>query len=359
MESQPFYKSTLEPTSVWNKLTGKRSEKNAIVEINNLLAEKPLMEVKAEDIQTVLKPYQLNLFTDFTDGSLRELYQTYLRYCFEDNHLDEEEIGRLKHLKRLLGLKEEDVDLVHHRVCQEVYERELETALEDHRLDKKELKFLENLRTKLQLPPAVATRLHQHKAQAIIFQFIKGVIADERLSPDEEVELQALTENLQVAPTLDESTQRQLTTYRLLWQVENGELPAIHVPIALEKGEVCHYLTSSTWIEEPANPKQKPGKKPLSSKLLEGTYWKVEEGTILPANTQTDAPTGKLYLTNQRMILRGNEQEKYVHLDSITDFQPHSDGIAIFKNKGKTLLLALRDDAEVFSILLGRVLRDR
>jgi hypothetical protein len=359
MESQPFYKSTQEPTSIWNMLTGQRSEKNAIVEINNLLAEKPLLEITPADIQTIVKRYQLNLHTDFKDGSLRELYQAYLRYCFEDNHLNEEEIERLKHLKRLLGLGEQDVDLVHHRVCQEVYERELEVALDDHRLDKKELKFLENLRTKLQLPPALAARLHQHKAQAIIFQFIKGAIADERLSPDEEAELQTLAEHLQATPTLDKSTQRKLATYRLLWQVENGDLPAIHVPLDLGKNEVCHYLTRAVWHDDPVNAKRKPEGKTLSSKLLEGTYWKATEESVLPANAVSGVPEGKLYLTSQRLLFRSDDQEKVVHLDTIINFQPYSDGILVYKNKGQNVLLALKQDAEVFSILLGRVLRDK
>jgi len=359
MESQPFYKSTPEPTSVWKKLTGKRPEKNAIIEINNLLAEKPLLEVKAEDIQAILKPYQLNLHTNFKDGSLRKLYQAYLRYCFEDNHLDKEEITRLKHLKRLLGLGEQDVELVHHRVCQEVYERELEAALEDHRLDQKELKFLESLRNKLQLPPAVAARLHQHKAQTIIFQFIKGAIADERLSPDEEAELQTLAEHLQVKPRLDKSTQRQLATYRLLWQVENGDLPTMHVPMELGKEEVCHYLTNATWRDDPASPRQRPEGKTLSSKLNEGTYWKIAEGSAISTNIPTDTPTGKLYLTNRRLFFRADKQEKAIQLDSILDFQPYADGIVIFKNKGQNVLLVLKEDTEVFSILLGRVLRDK
>ena len=359
MESQPFYKSTPESNSIWNKLKGQSLEKIARVEINNLLAAKPVLEITYEDIQAILERYQLNLHTDFKDGSLRELYQTYLRYCFEDNHLDEKEITRLKHLKRLLGLGEADVDLVHHRVCQEVYERELEAALEDHRLDQKELKFLEDLRNKLQLPSAVATRLHQHKAQAIIFQFIKGAVADERLSPDEEAELQALVEHLQVTPAIDESTQRQLATYRLLWQVENGELPAIHVPLNLAKDEKCHYLISAIWQDNPALPNHRPEDKSLSAKLSEGTYWKASKESVLPTNIPSDAPTGKLYLTNQRLLFRSDKLEKVIQLDAIVDFQPYADGVAICRNKGQNELIVLKENTEVLAILLGRVLRDK
>lgn len=359
METQPFYKSTLEPASIWSKLTGKRLEKNAIVEINNLLAEKPLLEITAEDILTILDTYQLKLHTNFTDGSLRELYKIYLRYCFEDNHLDEEEIKRLKHLKRLLGLSEQDVDMAHHRVCQEIYERELEVALEDYRLDEKERRFLKDLRTKLQLPAEVADRLYQHKAESIIFQFIKGTLADERLSSQEEDELDTLVEQLQIEPKMDDATQRQLATYRLLWQIENRDLPVFHVPIELLQYEKCHFLMDAGWHDDSSSPKDTPNGPPLAAKLLEGSYWRPAEGLVLSENMKQDAPTGKLYLTNQRLIFRTEKQEKYIRLDNILDFRTYQDGIFVYNNKGQNVILATPTQADVFAILLGRVLRDK
>ena len=357
METQPFYKSTLEPVSVWNKLTGHRSEKNAIIEINNLLSEKPVLEITSEDIQEILDIYQLNLYTDFKDGSLRELYKTYLRYCFDDNHLDEDEIQRLKHLKRLLGLSEQDVEMAHHRVCQEIYERELDAALEDNRLDAKERRFLRHLQTQLQLPRPVAHRLYKHKAQTIIIQFIKGAIADERLSPEEENELQTLCDHLQVAPQLDEITQKQLAKYRLLWQVENGDIPPIFVPIKLQREERCYFLADAVWYDDFKYPKRIPEGKSLRTKLQEGTYWKPLPERIVP-EVSTPPAIGKLYLTNERLIYRVAEQEKSIRLATITDFQAYSDGLCIFKDKGKNTILAMKEQADVLAILLGRVLRD-
>ena len=359
METQPFYKSTLEPVSMWSRLTGHRSEKNAIIEINNLLSEKPVLEITSEDIQAILNNYQLNLYTDFTDGSLRELYKTYLRYCFDDNHLDEDEIKRLKHLKRLLGLSEQDVEMAHHRVCQEIYERELDAALEDLRLDEKERRFLRNLQTRLQLPPQVAHRLYQHKAQTIIIQFIKGAIADERLSPEEEHELQTLIDHLQVDLKLDEATQKQLAKYRLLWQVENGDVPTIFVPIKLQRQEHCYFLADAVWYDDRrAASKQKPAEKPLRTQLQEGDYWKPSAEPITPDATGTPPATGKLYLTNERLLYRSGNQEKSIRLSSIVNFQAYADGMLIAKDKGKNTILSMKDQADVLAILLGRVLRD-
>lgn len=343
---------------MWSKLTGQRSEKNAIIEINNLLSEKPLLEITPEDIQVILNAYPLNLYTDFKDGSLRELYKTYLRYCFDDNHLDEDEIKRLKHLKRLLGLSEQDVEMAHHRVCQEIYERELDTALEDLRLDEKERRFLSNLQTRLQLPRQVANQLYQHKAQTIIFQFIKGAIADERLSPEEEHELQTLIDHLQVEPKLDEATQKQLAKYRLLWQVENGDIPTIFVPVKLQSQEQCYFLADAVWYDDRSTARKKPAVKSLRSQLQEGDYWKTSSELITPNATGTQPAMGKLYLTNERLLYRTADQEKSVRLSSIVSFQAYADGLLISKDKGKNTILAMKEQADVLAILLGRVLRD-
>lgn len=360
-EVKAFYKSDLEPQSIWDKIKGQKSEKNAVTEINNLFSEKPIMEVTPQDIQAILEKYELNLYTDFSDGSLRELYKIYLRFCFEDNHLDEEEIVRLKRLKKLLGLTDKAVEIANHHICQEVYERELDAALEDQRLDDKELQFLKQLQNRLQLPQSWADSLYQHKAQSIIIQFVKGAIADERLSPDEEKEMEALADNLGVEPDLDAATQAELAKYRLLWQIENGDLPSIYVPIKLKTDEQCYFLTDARAYEEKKNHKEateQPGE-PLRIRLTLGDYWRAEHS--LPFTSADDAwkslADGKAYISNQRIILRENDSEKNIRLSLIQDFRVYPNGIMLYREKSKRLFIQTLENTDVFSMILGRVLR--
>ncbi len=355
---QIFFKNALESTSFWNKLAGKKSEKNAVIEINNLLAEKPLPDIQPEDIQAVMDKYSLNLFNNFDDGSLRELYKKYLRYCFEDNHLDEQEIVRLRHMKRILGLSDKAVEIANHQICYEVYERELETALEDYQLDKKEAQFLKHLQTKLHLPQDIADTLYQSKAQSIIINFIKGAIADERLSPDEEAELQSLADNLDVAPRLDDATQADLAKFRLLWQMENGELPAIHIPVKLKTDEACYFLADATWyIDKGKQPKST--KFHLRTKLIKGTYWKAQEEPInLTDRRWKQKATGKIYITNQRIIFRSNNTEDSLELSNVIDYTSYQEGIYIARSGKKNWLIHLPGNRDIFSMILGRVLRD-
>ena len=355
-----FYRSELEPISLWDKLKGQKSEKNAVIEINNLLSEKPIMEVTAEDIQAILDKYELNLYKNFSDGSLREIYKTYLRFCFDDNHLDEEEILRLKQLKKVLGLSDKAVEIANHHICQEVYERELDAALEDHRLDEKELHFLKQLQNKLQLPQSWVNTIYQHKAQSIIIQFVKGAIADERLSPDEEQELQALTDNLGIEPQFDAATQTGLAKYRLLWQIENGEIPAIYVPIKLRSDEHCYFLSDARVFEAKKSSKEESNTVPLRVRLQEGNYWHSED--VMPFVSQGDAwknlSDGKAYITNQRIIMRENDDEKSIKLTVIKDLKVYPNGLMLYRDKGKSLFVQTNDNTDVFTMILGRVLRD-
>ena len=359
---QAFYKAALEPVSLWSKVTGQKNEKNAIIEINNLLSEKPIAEVSTSDIQAILSKYQLNLYRDFREGSLRELYKKYLRYCFDDNHLDEAEIQQLRHLKRLLGLSARDVEVVNHQVCLEVYERALDEVLEDHRLDDKEIDFLRQLQHRLQLPPAMVENLYQHKAQHIVMNFIKGAVANSQLSPEEEAELQTLIDNLNIHPEWAEQTQAELAKYRLFWQIENDALPPLFVPIRLQEKEECYFLGDA--LPYQATVAEKPRKQLnilLHHKLSEGTYWRsAPAGTFHPAETAwKQQEQGKLYLTNQRLLLRQSKQETAISLNSILDFDHYRNGILLQIAKRRPLFLAIETSADIFAMLLGKVLRER
>ena len=360
-EVKAFYKSSLDSPSLWERIKGQKSEKNAVTEVNNLFSETPIMDVTSQDIQTILDKYELNLYTDFSDGSLRELYKTYLRFCFDDNHLDEEEIACLKKLKKLLGLTDKAVEIANHQVCQEVYERELDAALEDHRLDEKELEFLRQLQNRLQLPQSWVNSLYQHKAQSIIIQFVKGAIADERLSPEEEQELRALADNLSVEPDFDAATQAELAKYRLFWQIENGELPSIYVPIKLKSNEQCYFLADAYAYEEKKNLKANEDLplEPLRVRLGQGNYWRSDKP--LPFVSGGDAwktlAHGKAYITNQRLILHEDKTEKNIKLAAITDFRVYPNGIMLFRDKSKRLFIQTMENTDVFSMILGKILR--
>ena len=363
LHAQAFYKSDLEPVSVWNKLTGKKYRNNAVIELNNLLSERPLLEVSESDVWNILDRYDLNLFRDFDDGSLYDLYKRYLRYCLEDNHLDNEEIKRLRHLKNVLGLSELDVATANHQVCQEVYERALDDALEDQRLDAKELDFLRHLRQDLQLPAAVADAIYQRKAPALIIDFIKGTVGDGPLSSEEESELRVLVDHLNVAPLWGEKTQTELAKYRLFWQIENESLSPIFVPLSLQPGELCYFLCDIIWHEviDDRLPLSTPASGAIRNKLANGTHWRNNRRrTIhLAEGAWRTTDSGKLYLTNRHLIFRNAEVQIMIHLESVLDFDHYQNGILLYRRKnGPVFFTTSAGASDIFAMMLARLLRE-
>jgi len=94
----------------------------------------------------------------------RELYQRYLKHCFDDGFLSAQEIAELRHLQDLLHLDAADLGAVHDSVALEVYGEAVDEVLADFRLDEDEAAFLTGLRESLQLSEAAAERIYEERA---------------------------------------------------------------------------------------------------------------------------------------------------------------------------------------------------
>jgi hypothetical protein len=68
---------------------------------------------------------------------------------------------------------------------------------------------------------------------------------------------------------------------------------------------------------------------------------------------------GTLYLTNKRLILTGAKKNANIRLDKILNISPYSDGVEIDKETGKKPVLQFTDRADIFCIMLERLLRER
>ena len=89
----------------------------------------------------------------------KQLYRRYLKHCFEDKRLSQEERADLAHLRALLHLSTPDLIAIHDAVAIEVYGEAVHDVLEDFVLDDDEAEFLRELRTQLGLTEATAERI--------------------------------------------------------------------------------------------------------------------------------------------------------------------------------------------------------
>jgi envelope transporter Tic110/Armadillo-like protein len=355
-----FKTRELKKPSFIQKILGGRPKENGINEINNLLAEKNLKSVTIEDIQTIANNYKINLNKKFRPH-VKELYGQYLTHCLDDKHLSEQEIDDLKHLKELLGLNDKEIEEIHNQIAGKIYKTEVDKAVGDGRLDDQEVKFLEKLQKDLKLPEEITSDIYNESAHSLLEKFITDALSDERLSPDEETELTAICKSLNVKMETDEKTQAVLDKYKLYWQIENGDIPAIDVQINFQKSEQCYFHTHCDWLEQRRVTKRiNYGGPTMRIKIAKGVYWRAGSLAVQPVSEDvwTTIDSGDLYMTNKRLVFMGTKGNKTIRLSKILDFTAYYNGIDIQKETGKSPFLAFEINTDIFSMILGRAISE-
>lgn len=357
---QAFQKQARKQPSFFQKLFGIKPRKNAVIDINNLLAERKLEDITVEDIEGIAAQYRANLKKHLR-RDIRDLYGHYLAYCLTDKHLSDAEIQNLKQLRHLLGLNENEIRALHHEIAGEVFREEFEEALQDKDIDEDEHAFLLKLKENLQLPEEITSAIYQKKSRELLDDFMNEALSDERLSPEEEKEFYAIADRLGLTLDLDAKTRAVLEKYKLYWQIENGDLPEQDVSIRLQKNEVCYFQVYADWFEQRQQTRRiNYGGPTMRIKIANGLYWRT--GSLGVKAVKEDVwkhlDSGKLFVTNKRILFMGDSRNKMIRLNRILDFDAYANGVEIQKDRGRTPFLEFDSQVDIFCMILGRVLSD-
>jgi hypothetical protein len=362
MTQQLFNHANFINRSFFQKLFRQYPDENAIIELNNLLASKPLRDISISDVSKIESQYKVNLTTEF-QLNLEEFYAVFLNQCLQDKVLTNEELDELKHLKLILSLDDKTISNLHKKIGTIVYKKSFEEAVADGRLTKDEEEFLNKLENDLKLPKVLAEKISSETRTAFIQNYISNVITDERLSPDEEKEIQTIATSLNVNVELNDKTKQQLQKLKVYWALENLELPTIQPDIALQKSESCYFQISNVnWYElRKVTQRVSYSGYSTSFKVAKGFY--LRSGSYAPRSYSTDQMTlidrGTVYLTNKRLIFTGNKKNSNIRLEKVLNIQPYTDGVEIGKETGKSPTLQVPDRADIFCMILERLLRER
>ena len=357
--AEPFKNKPLEEPSFLGGLIGRKPRRNGLIAVNNLLAAAITVEdVSVRDAEAAAAQWSLRLGSRFRHERL-DLASDFLNHCLADRRLDDIELDRLRHLRRILRLRKDDVNEIKARAVKAVYSESVEDVLLDHYLDDDERDFLDRMADNLGLPDNVAERIFVSQAQAIVQGALEEAVEDERLSPDEDAELAALATNLGVEVSQDDETVRVLNRFRSYWQLEEGTLPEIEVDINLQRGEICHLKTEADWLEHRKVTRRVGYSGPtVRLKIVEGVYWRA--GNMGVARTTEDVmkrlDSGTCYLTNRRLLFRGEHGNKTIPLGRIIAVETFSNGVEVEKDRGKTPFFAFKHGTDVFGLMLDRLI---
>ena len=151
MNGNLFQTKPLSNTSILQKLFKQFPQENAVIELNNLLASKPILNISAKEIEVIETNYKLSLPKEFK-LNLEEFYAVYLNHCLADKVLNDDELKELNHLKHILNLDDKAIDKIHSKIGEIIYKKSFQEAVADGRLTKSEEAFLAKLETTLKLP---------------------------------------------------------------------------------------------------------------------------------------------------------------------------------------------------------------
>lgn len=352
---QEFKKPTF-----FQKLFNVAPKENAIVEINNLLATKPINEIHVEEIEAISSKYRVNLYKKYS-SNLKQLYLPYVKKCCEDNILHPQELNELNMLRLILVLSRNDADELLNTVASEIYKKYYDNALRDGVLENSEEEFIDNLQLNLRLGEDIAFKISKDSRKQLVDLHLNKVIEDGRISPDEWEELTSIAKNINVQIDKNSATKAQLEKMKLFWLIENAELPVKQVNISLQKNEQCYFYIDTEWLENRTVTKRiNYGGPVLRVKIMKNIYYRAGSLEVqrITSDVLSTIDNGITYVTNKRLIFVGGKKNANIPLSKILSLTPYSDGVGIEKDSGKSPILRVSDNADIFAMIIGRLINE-
>lgn len=340
------------------RLTRRQPPENAFRLIQNAVATGPVEALTGEQVDAILREHRVMP----GDAHLRFIvvYVEALRECVADCQITPQELAELEHLQKVFGLTMFDVQAAWREIVGPIYRDQLRSAATAGSLTDAAKAELETLAASLHLPATMIADIRKDELTPLVQRVLNAAIADKRLSPEEEAQVAAIAKNLDLVPTQDGETTRVLDRYRLLWRIDQGELPEVAVPIHLQQGEVCRLMLPATRFETRSATRAIGYAGPtVRIRLAKGVYWNMGR---LAVNRETseqwkEQGTGTLYVTSKRVLFDGSTRSIVLPLRRIIQFTMHTDGVQLAKDSGKDQLFTFTADTEVIGAVLGAVLR--
>lgn len=344
--------------SVWDRLLGRGRPDLARAAVETALARwSPEGGGPPLDLSAVLLAYRVGA-ADARE-ILTALWRKALRACVADDQVSDAEARYLDALRRALGISDREARDVEREIVHPRYQRALSEIIEDRHFSAEERERLTRLGGALRLSPETQRELYATPVSAMVESLWGEVAADHRISPDEFTHFAEVARSWGVDPSFSPAAEAEARRYALYWRIENGELPTVDVPLALQRGEVCHYRSRAHWHElRTKTVTVDLGQIAVRIRIARGVYYRSPR--IPPTRVKQDVLThldsGDVYITNKRVLFDGQKKNTTIRLGNLIGFQVYADGIELEKGTGKSPVLLLDGDVELAAVVLGAVL---
>ena len=359
MSESIFRVVQLRKKSFLQQLLKQEVDENAVIQLNNLLANKQILDIENAEIAAIETKYNVILNKHFL-LNLQEFYAVYLGYCLRKKDVSVEDQKVLSRLLELFKITFESVAFLHTKLGEGIFQDRFKQVISNGRLSNQDEEALTDFANRLKLPQNISDSISANVRRDYVKNFVAKVVDDQRFSPSEQRELIEVQRSLKVDLSFDRDLNWKLEKLKTYWNLENNPLPEIVTEIVLQKSEICHFQTYNVnWYElRTVTTRVAYSGYSTRIKIAKGFY--LRTGSYTPRTYTTEQmkliDSGTLYLTNKRIIFSGRLKSSNIRLEKIIDYEPYSDGVEIRKDAGKNPVLKIGSEADVFCIILGRLL---
>jgi hypothetical protein len=291
----------------------------------------------------------------------QELFGQLVDLALKDRSISADDERSLEHLRALLSLGSVTAHIVVAERAGELFKMFVGQTVSSGRLSAEGKASIDALAHDLKLSEESSKELYRQKAGDVLQAFLGSIISDQRVTPEEDRELKERAESLGFNLVLDDASRSIVDRYRRYWQIENGEIPEIRAGINLQRGERCYFTGSATWHEYRRVTRRIRYSGPtFRVRIAKGLYWRAGDLGVqrVSDDVLTIIDSGQLYLTSKRIIFVGGRKNATLALGRVLDFHPYKNGVDVEKDSGKSPFLGFSEGVDVFSMILGRLLRD-
>lgn len=355
-----FEKQELKPQGMMSKLFGSKPSTNALIEINNFLADnaKP-SDLTAELVQGFIK-YWGAKFDSSNIETRSSMYRKVADYVYlSAQSKDDAVFNETQHLASVLELPENLQRLADKGAKKVAYFtrcRKLISGDEPLTIDDINTIFGYDYEDGYDIRTQVFHDYFNKK--------FDGIAEAKRFSPDEEQSLRDICAKLDIPYEFKPNIQNALDKYRYLWSAENSPLGDIQVDFPLNDGEICHAAAQQAGYCEHKTVEKEDNYFELTRKLeIDETISFKGEKIEYPRFTEEVTAVidiGYLFFTNQRVIYLSNKLAKIIDLNELESADLSVNIIYFYQKDGSVMAIKFNDDvAEVMFAIFKRILSER
>jgi Chloroplast envelope transporter len=342
--------------SFMQRLLKKEPKENAYVEINNLIAATPTTNIDKQHISSILERYKLS--NEKAKSRLIGIYTQILKHFLKDFRISDGEHEELQRLQEVLWLDKNEASWINSAVINPIFQKFVRDTYLNGVVTEQEKSWLERVCEQLRIDEETKMELFTVEAHRAYKNKFDAALSDGQLSPTEEIELAEIASNLNADISYTADTEILLSRMRRLWQLSNGNLPVLNIPIYLQKNEQCSAYVSSSHYELRKITKAIVYSGYSVSNTVFGVRFR--SGVIKSQRITNDVlqflDDGTLYFTNKRLLFNGSHKTTQIPLSKIIGATFYADGLIIEKSSGKDQVFKFNGDFEELQIIFDSLM---